>query len=50
MRRQAETEQRQYEAHVERARLHGIHEVNRLGKIDFFLIKRNELFCFCNRW
>ncbi|CAF3621162.1 unnamed protein product [Rotaria sp. Silwood1] len=31
MRRQAENEQRQYEAHVERTRLHGIHEVHRLG-------------------
>ncbi|CAF4294921.1 unnamed protein product [Rotaria sp. Silwood2] len=31
MRRQAENEQRQYEAHVERSRLHGIHEVHRLG-------------------
>jgi len=31
MRRQAEDEQRRYEAHVERTRLRGIHEVHRLG-------------------
>ncbi|CAF1211764.1 unnamed protein product [Rotaria sordida] len=31
MRRQAENEQRQYEAHVERTRLHDLHEVHRLG-------------------
>ncbi|CAF0718181.1 unnamed protein product [Adineta steineri] len=31
MRRQAENEQRQYEAHIERKRMHGIHEVHRLG-------------------
>jgi hypothetical protein len=36
MRRQAENEQRQYEAHIERTRLRGIHEVHRLGKIDLF--------------
>lgn len=32
IRRQAETEQREYEAHVERTRLRGLHEVHRLGK------------------
>ncbi len=32
IRRQAENERRQYEAHVERTRLHDIHEVNRLGR------------------
>ncbi|CAF3735161.1 unnamed protein product [Rotaria magnacalcarata] len=31
MRRQAENEQRRYEAHLESKRLHGIHEVHRLG-------------------
>ncbi|CAF4351743.1 unnamed protein product [Rotaria socialis] len=31
MRRQAENEQRQYQAHLESKRLHGIHEVHRLG-------------------
>ncbi|CAF0898161.1 unnamed protein product [Adineta ricciae] len=31
MRLQAEKEQRQYEAHVERSRMHQIHEVHRLG-------------------
>ena len=29
--RQAEAEQQQYEAHIERTRLRGIHEVHRLG-------------------
>ncbi len=43
MRRQAENEQRQYEAHIERTRLRGIHEVHRLGKIDLFSNKRNGL-------
>lgn len=32
MRRQAENEQRQYEAHMERSRMHQIHEVHRLGR------------------
>ena len=32
MRLQAENEQRQYEAHVERSRMHQIHEVHRLGR------------------
>ena len=36
MKRQAENEQRQYEEHIERTRLHGIHEVHRLGMIDLF--------------
>ncbi|UJR31245.1 hypothetical protein I4U23_018747 [Adineta vaga] len=31
MRRQAENEQRQYEAHMERLRMHNLHEVHRLG-------------------
>lgn len=36
MRRQAENEQRQYQAHVERTRLHDLREVNRLGTRDLF--------------
>jgi hypothetical protein len=36
IKRQAENEQRQYEAHVERTRLHDIHEVHRLGRINEF--------------
>ncbi len=36
IRRQAEKEQREYEAHIERTRLHDIHEVNRLGAMHLF--------------
>jgi hypothetical protein len=36
IRRQAEIEQRQYEEHIERTRLHNIREVNRLGIINLF--------------
>ncbi len=36
IKRQAEIEKRQYEEHIERTRLRGIHEVNRLGRIDLF--------------
>lgn len=44
IRRQAENEQRQYEAHIERKRLHNIHEVHRLGKIDYF--KKSKILLF----
>lgn len=39
MQRQAEIERRQYEEHIERKRLHDIHEVNQLGmnSINTFL-------------
>lgn len=40
IRRQAETEQREYEAHLERTRLRDIHEVHRLGKSE--IIRRRE--------
>ena len=39
MRRQAENEQREYEAHVERSRLRGLHEVHRLGEKNWFSAK-----------
>ena len=46
VRRQAEHEQRQYEIHIEQKRLHNIHEVHRLGTIDFSEDKkqRKEIF------
>jgi hypothetical protein len=44
IRRQAETEQRQYEAHIERSRLRGIHEVHRLGEIDLFRENKKKAF------
>jgi hypothetical protein len=44
IRRQAETEQRQYEAHIERSRLRGIHEVHRLGEIDLFRENKKKPF------
>jgi hypothetical protein len=38
--RQAENEQRQYEEHLERKRLHNLHEVHRLGRTNEFRIKQ----------
>ena len=49
IRRQAETEQREYEAHVERTRLRDLHEVHRLGRLNTITRKSSFQFSYSSK-